>query len=170
MMRTRIISAFPGTGKSHYHNLHFDTTLDSDSSQFSWLSTNDNGKTNASRQNGQRNPNFPQNYIDHIKENIGKYEIIFVSTHKVVRDALLDNCIFFYLIYPNHHMKDKFLRRYSDRGDESMFVKHLSDNWDAWLKELSFCDTGCKQIQMIFPYIDKEIQNIIASEHGDMLD
>ena len=36
-MRTRIISAFPGTGKSYYHSNHKDTTLDSDSSLFSWI-------------------------------------------------------------------------------------------------------------------------------------
>jgi len=58
-MRTRIISAFPGTGKSFYHNTHKDTTLDSDSSNFSWLADD---KT-------LRNPEFPYNYIKHIKEN-----------------------------------------------------------------------------------------------------
>ena len=31
-MKTRIISAFPGSGKSYYHNQHKETTLDSDSS------------------------------------------------------------------------------------------------------------------------------------------
>ena len=36
-MRTKIISAFPGTGKSVYHQKHKETTLDSDSSNFSWI-------------------------------------------------------------------------------------------------------------------------------------
>lgn len=36
-MRTRIISAFPGTGKTYYHKMHPETTLDSDSSLFHWI-------------------------------------------------------------------------------------------------------------------------------------
>jgi len=58
-MRTRIISAFPGTGKSYYHNKHKETTLDSDSSNFSLVVENGEKK---------RNPDFPENYIKHIKE------------------------------------------------------------------------------------------------------
>lgn len=169
-MRTRIISAFPGTGKTFFHEQHPDTTLDSDSSQFSWVDPDGNGKRNDDRLTKQRNPDFPQNYIDHIKENIGKYEFIFVSTHKVVRDALLDNCIFFYLIYPDYRKKDAFLERYKARGDESVFVKLLEDNWDTWLKELDFCEFGCKQVRMTYPYIDREIGHIVCSENGDVIE
>ena len=89
-MRTRIISAFPGTGKTYYHKMNPETTLDSDSSNFSWLEAPAGGLV--------RNPEFPNNYIQHIKENIGKYEIIFVSSHEEVRKALIENCIFFYLL------------------------------------------------------------------------
>ena len=60
-MRTQIISAFPGTGKSYYHVLHRMRTLDSDSSNFSWV-TYDSERV--------RHPDFPGNYIDHIKESI----------------------------------------------------------------------------------------------------
>ena len=87
-MRTRIISAFPGTGKSYYHKSNVKNSLDSDSSLFSW----------ADKTHKDRHPNWPNNYLEHIRENIGKYEFIFVSSHKEVRNLLLDNCIHFYLI------------------------------------------------------------------------
>jgi len=132
-MRTRIISAFPGTGKTRYQKEHPETCLDSDSSLFSWIEVG-GVKT--------RNPDFPNNYIAHIKENIGKYEIILVSSHDVVRDALLDNCLFFYLIYPDSYSKEEYLKRYVDRGNDDAFVKLLTDNWDKWLKELTFCEVG----------------------------
>ena len=35
-----------------------------------------------------------------IKENIGKVDYIFVSTHKEVRDALIKNNLYFTLVYP----------------------------------------------------------------------
>ena len=131
-MRTKIISAFSGTGKSYYHNNHPTTTLDSDSSGFSW-SKDENG-------NKIRNPEFPQNYINHIKENIGKYEIIFVSSHKEVRDALLNNCLYFYLIYPEQHRKDEYIKRYIERGDPQSFINLIETNWRSWINELENLD------------------------------
>jgi len=160
-MRTRIIAAFPGTGKTIYHQKHPDTTLDSDSSSFSWIEK-DGEKV--------RNPDFPNNYIAHIKENIGKYEFIFVSTHREVREALLDNCVFFYLVYPDNNEKRKadFIKRYQERGSSESFIKHVSDNWEKWIRECEFCDTGCKQVRMILGNLENEIEHIIASEYGDV--
>jgi predicted nucleotidyltransferase len=83
-MKTRIISAFPGTGKTYFYNKNKETTMDSDSSQFSGVKDQNGNNTK------ERNPNFPKNYIEHIKENIGKYEFILVSSHKEVRNALKD--------------------------------------------------------------------------------
>jgi hypothetical protein len=126
-------------GKSFYYKNHAETTLDSDSSFFSWVET---------VQGKVRNPQWPENYIKYIKENIGKYEFIFVSTHKEVREALLDSCIFFYLIYPDE----------------------LDKSWDQWLKELSFYKYGCSNIRMLCPFLDKELTHIICSENGDSLE
>jgi len=139
-MRTKIISAFPGTGKSYYYNKHKDSCIDSDSSEFSWVKDKDGNNTK------ERNPNFPQNYIDHIKNNIGKYEYIFVSSHKDVRDSLKDNCIFYYLFYPDRSRKDEFLERYVQRGSPETFVKLIDVNWDNWINECFLDITGCKSI------------------------
>jgi hypothetical protein len=124
-MQTRIISAFPGTGKTYYHKLHPETTLDSDSSSFSWSYRIDGSK--------YRNPEFPQNYIDHIKSNIGKYEFIFVSSHAEVRKALHENCLYFYLIFPESDRKAEFLQRYIDRNSPTEFVNLLDRMWDEWI-------------------------------------
>ena len=113
-MRTRIISSFPGTGKTYYYCKHADTTLDSDSSLFSWIEK-DGVKV--------RNPEFPKNYIQHIKDNIGYYEIILVSSHKEVRDALIENCLFFYLVYPPKGRKDYYIKRFKERGSPESFIK-----------------------------------------------
>ena len=114
-MRTKIISAFPGTGKSYYHNLHPDTTLDSDSSEFSW-------QYDAVTGEKLRNSWFPKNYIEHIQKNVGKYEIIFVSSHKEVREALKDASLFHYVVYPRQCDKEMFKQRYIKRGSPEPFV------------------------------------------------
>ena len=74
---TRIISAFPGTGKTYFHTHKGPlATADSDSSHFSWISK------------GVRHPEFPANYIEHINDLMGKVDYIFVSSHQDVRNAL----------------------------------------------------------------------------------
>ena len=45
---TKIIAAFPGTGKSFYHNNNKETSLDSDSSNFSWIYVNNQKVRNPS--------------------------------------------------------------------------------------------------------------------------
>lgn len=128
MIQTYIISAFPGTGKSYFHKNHPNISLDSDSSEFSWIINESGDKI--------RNPEFPKNYINHIKENIGKYKFIFVSSHKEVRDLLNLNCIFYYLVYPEINSLSDYVKRYEERGSSKEFIDLVSKNWRIWLKEL----------------------------------
>lgn len=164
-MRTRIIAAFPGTGKTYFTAANPGRCLDSDSSQFSWL-IRDGAPVTV---NGAkvRNSEFPGNYIAHLKEQIGKYEFIFVSTHKEVRDALLGSCLFFYLVYPDLDDKQVYLQRYKDRGSPQAFVDLLDKNWLDWLGELSRVGAGCKKLCMFnHLFIDGEIQHLVRTEEG----
>jgi hypothetical protein len=135
--------------------------LDSDSSNFSWAI-----------ENGEkvRNPEFPANYIEHIKENIGKYKYIFVSSHEEVREALFDACIFFYLVYPEDRRKEEFLQRYVDRGSPEGFVNLISNNWDKWQKEMSFIDHGCEKIRLVLDNLEDELNHLERADNGDILD
>lgn len=139
-MKTKIISAFPGTGKTFYHKNHPETTLDSDSSFFSWWYDDKGNKVLDENGNQIRNPYFPQNYIKHIISNIGKYEYIFVSSHKEVREALVNNCLLFYLIYPDYNDKNDYIERYKERGSSDDFIKLVESNWDNWIEELDWQD------------------------------
>lgn len=132
MKPTFVISAFPACGKSYCFNHYQDrfSMLDSDSSEFSWIK-DENGNNTT-----ERNPNFPQNYIQHIKENIGKVDIIFVSSHGVVRKALFDNDIGAIIVYPNKNLKDEWIRRFKERGNDEGFIKFISDNWDNFIDDI----------------------------------
>jgi hypothetical protein len=134
-MKTRIISGFPGVGKSTLFgqpgNL---TVLDSDSSKFSWA--NEAGRI--------RHPEWPTNYIDHIRENQGRVDMILVSSHDVVRNALVEAGIEFELVYPGPDMKDEYIKRYVDRGNNPAFVKLLEANYETWIAELAR-QPGCIQ-------------------------
>lgn len=130
----KIISAFPGTGKSYYCNnpsweqyVPDGFCCDSDSSKFD--------KTN-----------FPQNYIDHIKQRIlDGYARIFISSHKDVRDALVANGLEFTLVYPDKSLKEEYMKRYKDRGNSDQFLVLLEKNWENWIDEC-MNQSGCTHI------------------------
>lgn len=134
MKNTQIVSAFPATGKSYFTKNTSKNVLDSDSSNFSWTINEDDTKI--------RNPNFPNNYIQHIKENIGKVDIIFVSSHKEVREALVENNIEFTLVFPNNRTKTEYLKRYKDRGNDKNFINFIKNNWNGFIQDL-LCQKSC---------------------------
>lgn len=126
-MRALVISAFPGAGKSWVADNPGNLTVaDSDSSDFSW-------ENQAER---IRHPEWPQNYMRHILEQQANSDIVFVSTHKEVRDAMIGAMIPFILVYPGLDMKQEYIQRYIDRGNAPAFVALLEQNYEAWIAEL----------------------------------
>lgn len=122
---TKIISGFPGIGKSYLFNSQPNLkVLDSDSSKFSWESK------------GVRNKAFPNNYIQHIKSNMGVADIILVSSHTVVRQALKDEEIEYTVIYPSISLKEEYLDRYKKRGNNDQFIKMIDTNWEVFINEI----------------------------------
>lgn len=139
-MQTKVIAAFPGTGKTYYFQNH-NNCLDSDSSDYSWIKDSDGKNTK------DRNPDFPINYIQHIKDNIGKVEFIFVSSHDVVRDALVASGIEFTFIYPNIDLKDEYIERFKHRGSPDGFINLLDKNWNNWIESCGV-QLNCKHIEL----------------------
>lgn len=155
MKRTKVISGFPGVGKSYMFNNKTDLIiLDSGSSNFSWVKDLEGNNTR------ERNPEFPQNYINHIKENLGKVDIIFVSSHDVVRNALRESNISYILAYPNITLKDEYIKRYRDRGNDEPFISMINNKWDEFIMGIKK-ETFPTLIEL---YKDEYLSNII--KHG----
>jgi len=175
MKRTIVISAFPGVGKSNFCNTIQNTrnapyidpeekqklpvVLDCDSSDFSWLGP------------GARNPDFPANYISHIRKNIGKVDLIFISTHKEVLKALNESVIKFILVFPRKYLKGEYIERYKSRKSPPSFIDMMNNKWDEFIDELNDVDHTYKIVleknqflQNIF-YMDN-IKDILDQHHN----
>jgi hypothetical protein len=126
MLNTQIIAAFPATGKTTLVLQNRNRYIDSDSSNFSWLKDENGDNTKA------RNPDFPENYIQFICAKIGFCEAIFVSSHEVVRDALVKSGLQFTLVYPVKSLKKEYLKRFSERGNPKQFIELVKTNWEKW--------------------------------------
>ena len=128
-MKTKVYSAFPGVGKTTYFNKTEKNVLDSDSSKFD-------------------KRDFPSNYIEHIKKNVLNESVdkILVSSHKDVRDALHREGIPFVLVYPDRSIKEEYIQRYKDRGNNDSFIDLLEKNWDNWMDEMDEMSVPMGQI------------------------
>lgn len=141
-MKTEIYSVFPACGKTYLYEHQEDYNLkilDSDSSQFSWLYLDFDENGNRIRGVRKvRNPDFPSNYIKHIKENIGKYDCIFVSSHASVREVLDKDGIDFTIVYPSQNCKAEWIGRCFIRdknGESGCGAEAMYNNWEQWITE-----------------------------------
>lgn len=133
----RVVSGFPGVGKSHLCKL-IPGVSDSDSSLFGWAVT-------APDEPKKRHPDWPRNYIEHIWSLLDRPEVtyILVSSHQEVRDALVRAGIRFVLVYPALDMKREYIQRYIDRGSPATFVQLLDGTYEDWITKLTAQD-GCE--------------------------
>lgn len=136
-MNTKIYSVFPACGKTWLYEHQEDyglKILDSDSSEFSWIWCRDT----FGRKTKLRNPDFPANYIKYIKENIGWYDYIFVSSHASVREALDAEGIDFTIVYPENRCKTEWVGRCFIRdknGESGCSAEVMHNNWEQWITE-----------------------------------
>ena len=154
-MSAIIVSAFPGMGKSYAYNLLKNDikVLDSDSSKFD-------------------KDNFPWNYIEHIKDNIDNCDIIFVSSHKEVRDALNNEGIDFDLFYPSKERRNEFLQNYVSRHSPRDLIMKIDNNWSKWIDEIEnennpHCHLHCLSEQGQFIGNNPMIMQFVAQVKKD---
>ena len=153
-MKTKIFSVFPACGKTwlcEHQEQYGLKILDSDSSKFSWLyvDTDEFGEPLEGYRR-VRNPDFPANYIQHIKENMGQYDYIFVSSHASVREALEAEGIDFTIVYPSMACFAEWIGRCfirDKRGESGCNPDVLYDNWYQWLRECEV--TGCNHEEIV---------------------
>lgn len=130
-IKATVICGFPGVGKSTYASNKCNVD-DAESSAFSHVFDPDHPETR------ERNSEFPQNYISHIRRMAGThgYEYVLVSSHKEVRQALRSAGVPYIVVVPKMELKDEYLKRYIKRGSPQPFVDLLYSKWREFLAEI----------------------------------
>lgn len=120
---TRVVAAFPGCGK---------TTMSANCPEITDLDSSLFDKSE-----------FPGNYIASIKEH-EETGAVFVSSHSIVRNALVENGINFWLVYPARECKAEYMQRYRERGSPEAFIQLVDSNWDTWISECEVQPAACR--------------------------
>lgn len=147
--KTYIISAFPGCGKTTTYVKLKDTykILDLESSFFD-------------------KKEFPKNYVQKIKEEMGKADIIFVSSHDKVIKTLQEEGIEYLLYYPSINRKEEMIRLYERRGDEGSFIELMTLHFEHFLESVKNDETPykiCLENEGDFIINDDNFNNILKN-------
>lgn len=131
-MKTRIISGFPGVGKTYFAQNSEYRVLDSDSSKWS------------------KKEGWATNYVNFIREqqNLGSWDYILVSTHKEVREELVNQGLYFTLIIPLISSRPKYLRLYEERGSSVNFINLMKEQWIPWITDCRLQEGSFKRVHL----------------------
>lgn len=131
-MITKIISGFPGVGKSYLGKRSDNEVkvLDLESSNF-------------------KGENRWEDYKNEIKNQVGKVDVLFVSSHKETRKILSELGFNFYLVYPDRSLEDEYLRRYTERGSSQEFIDMMDKNFDLFIDSIENEEVRCAKIKLI---------------------
>lgn len=121
-----IICGFSGIGKSTAEQRNRMVT-DCESSY--WSHIWDNGIEKG------RNPQFPNNYINHIEEMMGlnPANYFLLSCHESVRNELKSRGLPYIIVMPSAESKNEYLKRWLRRGSPMEFIELMNDRWDEMI-------------------------------------
>lgn len=117
-----VISGFAGIGKSglkenvpYYENVK---VYDLSSSYF------------------RKEPGWEKVYCDIIENMVDKYDFIFISTHDVVINEMIERGNNFYIVYPLRQCKSEYCERFINRGSSREYVEKFMKRWNDFIDKL----------------------------------
>lgn len=157
--KSKIIASFACLGKTYFANKYPDQAIDMESLTFRYESdiANEGIKSDI---NLKHNKLFPQNYIDNIVNNIGKYDYIFVVLSIPALKMLDDLDVQYSILYPDTSMLDVIIKRSKDRGNNDAMINLLHNNL-VNNSEISLLKSILKCDNYIYMKGDDYIENLI---------
>ncbi len=129
-----IIAGFAGIGKT-YLATKYDSVLDLESSKFVYDYSNVSPKDyEKMKGNKNRTPNkdFPNNYIQAIKNNMLKYKVIFVWLKPEMLQLYDENGIDYSICYPSKSAFQEYKKRYEQRGNSAEWINKVINVYDTF--------------------------------------
>ena len=131
-----IVSAFSCLGKT-YLGKNYKDILDLEASLYKWIYFDEKLAKEIEKRKGIKerkvNPNWPQNYLESLNQNLLKYKVVLITPEKEIRKMLLDNGISYFLAYPTNadFVKDRAIKR----GNNFNFAEGLKSSFLHWYPE-----------------------------------
>lgn len=118
---------FPGIGKS---SVNSDVSMiDADCECFKFVLPTGASRSPHSREGMaqvRQNPSYPQNYLDYVRSVSA--DMVLLNCHISLLEALDRDKLL--LVYPAPALKEEYLRRYAQRGDNGSYIHYMETAFD----------------------------------------
>lgn len=128
-MNTKIVSAWPGCGKTTYVKQNKKEYIEIECWKY-------------------HKTEFPKNIITDITKSINEFKLIFISTNPIVLVAIIKLGMTPLLYYPDKSLKYEYLERYISRKSSYDFIGVFMSMWDIWLDELYSHSIKCQKVKL----------------------
>ena len=128
------VYCYTATGKSTVAK-RYSNVIDMESTLFKYTNT----KIENEQEKGTKreiNPDYPQNYFEALEQVKDKYDYILISD-SVCNQWLRERGYGYWQVYPSVQLKEEYLRRMKERGNNQDFINYQSKLWEVWVN-------GCK--------------------------
>lgn len=133
-MKAKVISVFAGLGKTTVGNKYknvYDLTSSKYRYDYSDINKKDYEKLKYDK-SMEKNPNWPYNYLDDLKDAIKNYDVVLVPSNEDIRLLLQKEKIDFLFVLPSMDSKNMLLDRYKNRGNNDILINEVMEYFDNW--------------------------------------
>ena len=162
-----IISAFAASGKTKLKKENNLSVIDLESSDYQWkfLDNNLSVEERKGTENKIKNKNFIEDYVSAIIEANKEYEFVLIASQPEVLDELSNRNIDYKMVSPIKEMKNTFIKRYKNRGNNQSFIDLMDKNFDIFIDSMINRNKMYPNIELIFlseekPYLTDIIKDI----------
>ena len=156
------IYAFTATGKSTVSK-KYSNIIDMESTLYKYINIDAEDETLKSTPR-EINKDWPNNYFNALNEVKDKYDYILISDD-ICNNFLIENNYEYWWIYPNRELKEEYIKRCKDRGNNEEFIYWYSKLWEEWIDACINDKHASKYIELksnqfiedVLPNLEKEV-------------
>lgn len=154
------IYAFTATGKSTISK-KYSNVIDMESTLYKYQEDKEDETTKGTIR--KLNNDWPQNYFDALNKVKNKYDYILISD-EICNDFLRKNNYEYWWIYPNENLKEEYLERCKQRGNNEAFINWYSSKWEEWIDHCKKDKIASKHIELKSnEYLENVLPNLKRS-------
>lgn len=132
-----IYSVFAGMGSTYLAN-NYHRYVDLESSDYQWIWDEDSGDVEGRKgtDNKVKNPEFPKNYVTEAIELSEEGNVVLISAQPEVLNLLKEYGADFITVAPGRDLRDEYIERYKNRGNNPKFIEFMKDNFHNFSDDL----------------------------------
>jgi len=124
------IYCYTATGKSTLGK-KYANVIDMESTRYKYDEQSENEQSKGTKRT--INAHYPNNYFKALSDVKDKYDYILISD-SICNEWLFKNNIEYWQVYPNKSLKEEYLLRMKNRGNNQDFINYQSKLWDEWIE------------------------------------